>query len=252
MEASHTLTLDIAGPFAGALGNHADNLVLRAARALAGRAATALGAAITLTKNLPVASGIGGGSADAAATLRALCRLWRLDMDADALAALGLSIGADVPVCLHGRTARVRGIGERISPVADLPETALLLVNPGVAVATGAVFAGRTGPYSAVMEMPPDFADARALARGLAPFRNDLAPSACRLVPQIDEVLASLAAEPDCLIARLSGSGATCFGLFGSSQAANEAALRIRKSHAAWWVKSGHLLAETPAPEPGG
>lgn len=220
--------------------------MLRAARALADCVASERGAAITLTKNLPVASGVGGGSADAAATLRALCRLWDVSLSADRLADLGLSLGADVPVCLFGRPARVQGIGERITPVADLPEAAFVLANPAVAVATAAVFAGRTGPFSTVARLPCDFPDAAALARCLAGCGNDLAAPACRLAPQIDDVLAALGSAPDCLIARLSGSGATCFGLFDGLEAAEAAAVRLRGAHADWWVRAGRLLDTAP------
>ena len=249
---AQSLSLETEGPFAAVLGDDDDNLVLRAARALAAASGAREGAAIRLIKNLPVAAGIGGGSADAAATLRALCRLWRLDPDPDARAALALSLGADVPVCLFGRTARVQGIGERIAPAARLPRAAILLVNPGVALATGPVFAGRTGPFSAPAELPERFPDVAALARALAACRNDLAPSARQLAPQIDEVLAALAAEADCLVARLCGSGPTCFGLFERCADAQEAAGRIGARYRSWWVKAGLLLPEVPAARPVG
>ena len=243
VEPARDLTLQVTGPFAAALAGEGDNLVLRAARALAARSGGAAGAAITLTKNLPVASGIGGGSADAAAALRGLKRLWCIDLPAAELAALALTLGADVPVCLRGEPVMMSGIGEALQPVAALPPLWLLLVNCGVAVATPAVFAAREGAVSKVAEprLPPvgigPFIDWLA-ARG-----NDLEAPACRLAPAVASVLAALKALPDCLLARMSGSGATCFGLFENEQAARRAAEAIALQHRNWWVAAALLRA---------
>ncbi len=242
------LSLDIEGPFSQNLGAGEDNLVMRAARALAGHAGIEPKAHITLAKNLPVASGIGGGSADAAATLRALRSLWAADIDDAAMASLGLALGADVPVCLLGRTARVQGIGEVLSPVAVLPETGIVLVNPGIAVATRDVFSGRTGDFSVPAELPPSFGNAAALVDALVDYRNDLAPPALALCPVIGEVLSAIERADGCLLARLSGSGATCFGLFSRPDEARAAAAAIARINSAWWVRAGRFLPATPEP----
>jgi 4-diphosphocytidyl-2-C-methyl-D-erythritol kinase len=226
-EPSRELSLSVEGRFAACL-DRGDNLVLRAARLLApGR-----GAALTLDKRLPVASGIGGGSADAAAALRLLGRLWGVPLPPTA-ALLGL--GADVPVCLAGVASRMRGIGEALEPVA-LPAFWLVLANPGVPVATGAVFAALAGRFGPPLPHPPAFADAAALAGWLAARRNDLEAPAAALAPAIAGTLAALAAQPGCLLARMSGSGATCFGLFATAAEAEAAADALGRARPRWWV----------------
>lgn len=231
------LTLRLDGPEAGALAAEPDNLVLRAARALAAATGVTRGAALTLTKRLPVASGIGGGSADAAAALRGLARLWGVAADLPAIAA---TLGADVPVCLASGPARMQGIGEVLSPAPALPGFGLLLVNPRVAVATPAVFAARAPGFSAPAEVPAGLADAPALAEWLRPLGNDLEAAAIGLCPPIAAVLAAIAAQPDCLLARMSGSGATCFGIFPTPAAAEAAAAALP---AGWWRWGGGLSA---------
>lgn len=231
------LDLTLAGPAAEGLRAEADNLVLRAARAFGVNA----GAAITLEKHLPVASGIGGGSADAAAALRALARFWDLPLP-DAAAVLRL--GADVPVCLQGRPVRMQGVGEIITPLPALPDGWLLLVNPGVGVSTPAVF--RALPRKDNPPMPaalPPFADLAALAGWLAAQRNDLEPPAMALQPVIAQVKAALQAQPGCRIARMSGSGATCFGLFAAKAEAEQAAAALRQANPGWWVQAGAMLS---------
>lgn len=232
------LTLEIDGPFAAALDAGGENLVVRAARALAAEAGIRPNARIRLHKALPVAAGIGGGSADAAAALRALSALWRLSVPADRLRAIALALGADVPACLYGRPAIVRGIGERISPAPALPEVPTVLVNPMVPLPTAQVFAAREGPFSAPMSFDAGAADVMALAEALSGARNDLAPSARRIRPEIDAALDAIRAAPSCLMARLSGSGPTCFGLFSSEKTASEAAERIAGSRPGWWVRA--------------
>jgi 4-diphosphocytidyl-2-C-methyl-D-erythritol kinase len=238
-EPADLLSLRVEGPFAPALAGEPDNLVLRAARALAAEAGVTSGARLVLEKRLPVASGIGGGSADAAAALRVLCRLWRLALPLAVLARLAASLGADVPVCLAGRTARMGGIGERLEPAPSLPPCGVLLVNPGIAVATAEVFRVRQGAWSELATLPPAWDDAAAMAADLAKLRNDLEPAAVALRPAIRDVLAALAATPGCLLARMSGSGATCFGLYAASAAARLAAGRIQGS--GWWSWAGGL-----------
>lgn len=238
---AEALSLAIDGPFAASLPAGGDNLVLRAAQRLADLAGVAPRAAIRLTKRLPVASGIGGGSADAAAALRALVRLWRIDPDREALSRLALGLGADVPVCLLSRPAEVSGIGDVLAPAPPLPPAWLVLVNPGVAVPTKDVFAARTGSYSALAQLDHRPVDAADLARQLAARHNDLAAPARSIAPVIGEALAAIEAVPGCLLARMSGSGATCFGLFASADQAAAAAGRIGKEHPRWWSVAAAL-----------
>lgn len=236
------LSLAVEGRFGAGLATEPDNLVLRAARALAAAAGIAPGAALTLTKSLPVASGIGGGSADAAAALRLLDRLWGLQFGPARLAEIGARLGADVPVCLGARPAVMQGIGEVLRPAPRLPDCGLLLVNPGLALATPPVFRARTGPFRPAAELPAGWDDAAAMARDLAILSNDLEAPAIGLCPAIAEVLAALRGLPGCLLARMSGSGATCFGLFPRAIAARAAAARLPDG---WWHDAGGLYVPT-------
>ncbi|GAA0601798.1 4-(cytidine 5'-diphospho)-2-C-methyl-D-erythritol kinase [Craurococcus roseus] len=236
---ARSLTLSVEGPFGAALADEADNLVLRAARALAGAAGDPPpGAALRLVKRLPVASGIGGGSADAAAALRLLDRLWGLGSGPDRLARLAATLGADVPVCVRSGPARMGGVGGDLSPAPALPECGLLLANPGAALATPAVFRARTGAFSAPAALPERWPDAAAMARDLGRLGNDLEAPAIALCPPVGEALAALRALPGCLLARMSGSGATCFGLFADAAAARRAAALLPS---AWWNAAGGL-----------
>jgi 4-diphosphocytidyl-2-C-methyl-D-erythritol kinase len=232
---SDDLSLAIIGPQGAGLSPDAGNLALRAARAFAG----GRGAAIVLDKHLPLASGIGGGSTDAAATLRALAALWDMALP-DAAAILGL--GADVPVCLAPRGVRMTGVGEVIGGVA-LPHGWLVLVNPAVAVATPDVFRGLvvTGndPMPAVL---PAFPDVIALSQFLNTMRNDLELPAVAIAPAIARAKSALAAQRGCLFARMSGSGATCFGLFATADAAHHAASAIGAAQPDWWVEHGRMI----------
>lgn len=252
-EKADALTLAVAGPFAAALSAEPDNLVLRAARALADAAGVRPGAALRLVKRLPVASGIGGGSADAAAALLAANDLWGLAHDPEALARIGLALGADVPVCLAGRAAQVGGIGEKIDPAPALPRVPLVLANPLVPLSTPSVFKARSGPFSQPAPIAAAPRDARDLAEALASRRNDLTPAALGLVPEIKTVLAALEAQPGCILARMSGSGATCFALFAGGDEARAAAAAIRAAKPGWWVEASELVGDTsglaPAPD---
>ncbi len=239
------LSLRVEGPEAGALAAEPDNLVLRAARALAAAAGIAApGAALRLVKRLPVASGVGGGSSDAAAALRALDRLWGLGggPGAAGLAAIAEGLGADVPVCLGAPApARMGGIGEVVSPAPALPGFALLLVNPRLALPTPAVFRARAATASGFTPpaaLPARWPDAAALARDLAGLRNDLEAPAIGLCPAVAEVLAALRAQSGCLLARMSGSGATCFGIFARAAEADRAAAALP---AGWWTAAGRV-----------
>lgn len=235
------LTLSVDGPTAASLPE-GENIVLKAARLLAEAAGRPADATLHLTKRLPVAAGIGGGSADAAATLTALIRLWGLDLPAERLHALALSIGADVPVCLVGRATRMEGVGEVLTPAPTLPPAWLVLVNPLMPLSTPAVFKARTAGFSEPAPLTEAPADARALAVALAARRNDLTPPAIALLPVIGEMLALIAAQPDCLLARMSGSGATCFGLFATEAAARAAAAALTGCQPGWWVAPAPLL----------
>lgn len=227
------LCLKVMGSTAGALPEAEENIVLRAARRLAETVGMEPRAAITLDKRLPVAAGVGGGSADAAATLRGLCCLWEVNLLEARLAELALGLGADVPVCLHGRPARMRGIGEQLEPLADLPALDLVLVNPRMALSTAAVFRAldftRCGPRTAELVWQRS--------------RNDLEAPARRLLSVIGEVLEALRAAPGCALARMSGSGPTCFGLFADAEAARAAAAALQEAHPGWWVAACRSLA---------
>ncbi len=232
------LSLALTGRFGVSLGAEPDNLVLRAARALAAATGITAGARLVLEKQLPVASGIGGGSADAAAALRLLSRLWAVPPSVD-LARIAATLGADVPVCLASRPARMGGVGEVLEVAPCLPPCFMVLVNPGVAVATPDVFRARTGSFSPRADLPSGWADAAALAAGLAATRNDLEPPAVSLAPVIGDVLRVLRADPACLLARMSGSGATCFGLYADAAAAEDAASRLGRQ--GWWSWGGAM-----------
>lgn len=233
VEPAETLSLDIDGPFAAALVGEADNLALRAARLFG----EDRGARLTLTKNLPVAAGLGGGSSDAAAALRLLSALWKLPLPAD----LAASLGADLPVCLRGEAARVAGIGEIVRPV-ELPDFALLLVNPGMALPTGEVFGALGGACTEPPPCPPGFKQLADLLAQLLAVPNDLEPPARGLCPEIGEVLEALASSEGCLLARMSGSGATCFGLYAGRAEAEAAAGAIAAARPGWWVQPAGLF----------
>ena len=243
------LSLVIDGPFGSSLGIDDDNLVLKAARALATHVGRTPAAAMRLTKRLPVASGIGGGSADAAATLRGLNRLWALGLSDTTLARIGLALGADVPVCLAGVASFFGGIGEEIAAAGFLPTAHIVLVNPGMPLATASVFRARAqsgATYSAPARWTDAVPDAVTLAGLLAKRSNDLTAAAIGLVPPIADVLTALEHQPPCLLARLSGSGATCFGLFAERGAAREAAAAIADVHREWWVVVTTLTSARP------
>ncbi len=240
--------LRIDGPFAGALAAEppAGNLVVKAALALAAQLGRSPALAITLTKRLPIASGIGGGSADAAACLRALCRLWGRSATDPALFALAAGLGADVPVCLDGRAAYFGGIGDILAPAPILPDCPALLVNPGVPVPTPAVFRNRAPAYTPPARLEGSPADVAALAEALSRRRNDLTDAAISVAPEIATVLGELEKTDDCLLARLSGSGATCFALFPDDAAA-AAARALAAIHPGWWVRPCRLVSHSQA-----
>lgn len=220
---SDALSLRVEGPFAAALQGEGDNLVLRAARRLRERYRVAEGAALTLDKRLPVAAGLGGGSADAAAALRLLARFWRLDAPEPALLAIAASLGADVPACLLSRTMRGEGRGERLRPVGlRVAGRPVLLVNPGLALSTADVFRRWSPPGSG--PLPED----------LLTGKNDLEGPAVSLAPAIGEVLERLRTA-GATRARMSGSGATCFALFEDEAVRDRVAAAIGAERPGWW-----------------
>jgi 4-diphosphocytidyl-2-C-methyl-D-erythritol kinase len=230
------LSLSVEGPMASGVPESEENLVLKAARLLGGG-----NAAIRLEKHLPHAAGIGGGSSDAAAALSGLAALWQRSLP---LTSMVMKLGADVPVCLKPRVKRMQGVGEVITNVPVLPPLWLVLVNPGVMVPTPAVFAALTEKGGAPMpETLPTFGDVADLVGFLQQCRNDLQAPALTVAPVIGRVLAALAAQPGCALARMSGSGATCFGLFARREEAREAARVLWAAEPGWWVKETGLLA---------
>jgi len=237
------LALSVAGPRAAHSGAEADNLVLKAARALAARVTGLLTGAFFMEKNLPVAAGLGGGSADAAAALRLLVRANKLAPDDQRLAEAARTTGADVPVCLDPRSRLMRGIGDILSAPLPVPRLPAILVNPGVAVPTKLVFAGwrpSANPVRASAAAAdftsPKTPDERQLLDWLAREANDLEAPAIALAPAIADVLASLRAFAACRLARMSGSGATCFALFSSAADAVAAGNDLRARCPDWWI----------------
>ena len=232
---SGTLSLKITGTYAGMLSSTEDNIVLKAARALADAAGVRPEAEITLEKNLPVASGIGGGSADAAATLKALIRLWHLSVPEEKLYEIALKLGADVPSCLASKAVQVSGIGDVLTPAPALPELFILLVNPNKPVSTPAVFKARDPVFSQAHPFTRAETDFDAFVRHLSERHNDLCDAACRLEPSVRSVLDALSADPLCRLAAMSGSGGTCFGLFRRFEDAALCCERMRAVHPEWW-----------------
>jgi 4-diphosphocytidyl-2-C-methyl-D-erythritol kinase len=232
------LQLSVKGRTAEGAGATEDNLVLKAARALAERIEGLKVGRFELEKDLPVAAGLGGGSSDAAAALRLLARHNNLSIDDARLHEAARSTGADVPVCLDPKPRMMRGIGEILSEPIAFPKLPAVLVNPGVAAATKDVFAALAAPALAASVSPKDLKRAAPDVSALTQQRNDLEAPAIKLQPVIADVLAALRALPVCLLARMSGSGATCFGLFLSPQAAQDAARDLATRRPAWWVKA--------------
>ncbi len=245
LEPGRTLALEVSGPTAPLAGSHSDNLVMKAARLLAERVDGLKVGMFHLTKRLPVAAGIGGGSSDAAAALRLLARLNGLPLSHPSLREAARLTGADVPVCLEPRARMMRGAGEALSPALNLPRLFAVLVNPRVPVETPSVFKtldlqpgqGLCGAaHPAIEGTSPD-----ALVALLKDTRNDLEPPALKVQPLIGEALALVHETDGCRLARMSGSGATVFGLYDDCQAAAEAAKQIRRVRSEWWVKATSL-----------
>jgi 4-diphosphocytidyl-2-C-methyl-D-erythritol kinase len=247
IEPADMFTFTVDGPFAGALsgrdveaGPASTNLVVRAARALARASDHRLDFKITLTKNLPLGAGIGGGSADAAAVIWGLLQYWGLPKDAPYLQELMVELGADVPVCFWSRAVRMRGIGDIFDAVPALPEMPILLVHPGKSCSTPTVFAGYDGSLKSLVEIP-DFENETRLIRFLWGQDNDLSEAAQRVIPDIGNVLQVIGAQDGCALARMSGSGSCCFGLFNDESTMDAACDVIKADNPDWWVQASWL-----------
>jgi 4-diphosphocytidyl-2-C-methyl-D-erythritol kinase len=240
LDPGDALALDVVGAFAAASGNVSDNLVLKAVNALRARVDGLKTGHFKLEKNIPVAAGVGGGSADAAAALRLLARLNDVALDDQRLMDAARAVGADVPVCLSSKARIMRGVGEQLSPPLPLPKLPAVLVNPGVAVATRDVFAKLVIPHQSEPLREPPFSFAGSVAF-LRRHGNDLTDAAIACAPVVAELLDALQALPGQLLARMSGSGATCFALFASEAEASAAAQSLQARHANWWARAVEL-----------
>jgi 4-diphosphocytidyl-2-C-methyl-D-erythritol kinase len=238
------LDIAVSGPTAGQAGAVADNLVLRAARALAESIDGIKLGRFGLTKRLPAGAGLGGGSSDAAAALRLIAQANDLPLDDSRIGKAARATGADVPVCVDPRPRVMRGIGDILSAPLVLPKLGIVLVHPGVAVPTKDVFKAlglapgvrHAAPLAAAV---PD--EREALLAWLVTERNDLEAAAIGIAPVIAEVLGAIATSPGCRLARMSGSGSACFGLFNSARAAMAAARSLSAARPAWWARAGSI-----------
>lgn len=226
------------GPFAGSLldQDSESNLAVRAVRLLAKELNRPLDFELTLTKNLPIASGIGGGSTDAAGALRLAAAHYGLAPDASLLYEIASSLGQDIPCCIAAQTCTFEGIGDVVGPGPELPLTHMVLVNPGVGLSTPSVFKNRKEEFLAPSPLLSDPCDTRELCTMLSARSNNLTPSAIELCPVIADILNALKMQEGCLLHRMSGSGATCFGLFEDRAGAKSAAARLYEAHPDWWV----------------
>ena len=239
VEPAAELSLEIVG--APDLSAGEDNIVVKAARKLAVALGVEPNVRIVLEKNLPIASGIGGGSTDAAATLKALQTLWGKTLPDEKLHALALELGADVPSCLAGKAVQVSGIGEILTPAPKIPALPVVLVNPNKPVSTPAVFKTRKPVFSKPMPFANDCGDIDVFIAELKKRHNDLQDAACALEPAVAEVLKSLEKQLLCLFSAMSGSGGTCFGLFRTAKDAAEARADLTANHPNWWVEQTAL-----------
>jgi len=237
-----SLYIDVDGPFAAPLENLRDNLVYKAAQLLSKTYGVPPRGKIILTKNLPVASGLGGGSSDAAATLKGLEQLWHLPEDPVRMQEVAQQLGADVPVCMYKKLAWVEGIGEKVTCMPETPEMHFVLANPLVPTPTADVFRRfRSRPSD-----PVQFSSRRKSAAGwiadIKIYRNDLTDAAIAVTPVIKEVLFALGSTEGCLLHRLCGSGATCFGIYDTAESARAAADMLAARHPDWWVVDAAML----------
>lgn len=234
------LSIHVTGPFAGHVPAGPDNLVIQAARALKEACGTSQGARFQLEKNIPAGAGLGGGSADAAIALKALNQLWQAGLSGADLADIGGRFGADIPMCLQASALRAGNTGARIEAWPDAPTVPMVLVWPSRIVSTGSVFGALHSTANPPMPdmMLGDLDNLEQLLAFLHKTRNDMADAAVALEPEIADVLAALAAQPDCALSRMSGSGSACFGLFAELPQAEAAAAEICRRHDNWWVRA--------------
>jgi 4-diphosphocytidyl-2-C-methyl-D-erythritol kinase len=235
-------SLEVVGPFAEELADGADNLVLRAARALAAHLGRDPNVRLVLEKNLPVSSGIGGGSADAAATLRGLLRFWKSSFDETELRSIAETLGSDVPVCLKSHSSWMGGRGEVVERADPVPPVPMLLVNPLIAVPTAKVFAALRTRSGVAAAMQARWHSSSDLIDFLRTTRNDLQEPARSLVPAIADVVDTLASFRGSLLARMSGSGATCFALFEDKPSRDQAAQQLAAQHRGWWIAPSAIV----------
>lgn len=248
IEPADHFQFSVTGPFSGALqesdldsGPNSTNLIVKAVRELATLTKQQPNVSITLTKNLPCGGGIGGGSSDAATTLWALSDMWGITKDSSELKNLLLSLGADVPVCFSGNTSRIKGIGDVFEPAPFLPETPIVILYPGKPCSTPNVFQRFSGDLREYIALPASFNTQDELVDFLSRCDNDLQAAAGLLVPEIHNALSQLDAHDNCQLARMSGSGSCCFGIFADEIAAQTAAHEISEENPDWWVQSGWL-----------
>ncbi|MBE7635553.1 4-(cytidine 5'-diphospho)-2-C-methyl-D-erythritol kinase [Sneathiella sp. P13V-1] len=239
-EKADDLTLEVTGEGLSEIGPAEENLVYRVAEFLKTQYTITTGAHIRLEKNLPVASGIGGGSADAAATLRGVNRLWGLNLSVSQLEGIGIKFGADIPVCIDSKTRYMRGIGEELSDPVSLPDFHMLLVNPRKSVSTPEIFKALAYPIGQEEARPKEVGAAESLddlVMSLEALTNDLQAPAVSLIPEIADVLDFLDQSETCLFHRMSGSGATCFGQFDTKNAGQKVLEEVTKAHPDWWAE---------------
>lgn len=248
IEPQQNFSFEISGPFSNQFQEKdrisnidSENLVVKAARRLAQICEKPLNVKITLEKNLPLAAGIGGGSSDAASTIWGLQELWDLKRDESYLLPLMTNLGADVPACLNCAPVLMRGIGVLLTPAPEMPEVPILLVNPMIDCPTREVFMHYHGHFKNDITLPKRFTDIYDLSAFLQKTENDLYASAAHNIPEIENVIHSIKIEDGCLLSRMSGSGATCFGLFESEVAAEKAKMHILDENPDWWVQTGWL-----------
>lgn len=240
---SSELELEITGPMAPQFAAELpqNNLILRAAKALAAICHQKLPVKFKLEKNLPIASGIGGGSADAAAALRLLAQFWQLPAQDPRLTQVAANLGQDIPCCLTSRTCFFKGIGDITIPGPVLPACGVVLVNPLKPLPTPAVYKARKGDFSTLPDYTGTPLTAEALAQDLSLYGNDLTTAAVGLMPEVKDILAAIEASPDCLLARMSGSGATCFGLYSDQTKAQIAAATLQAALPSYWVVASQI-----------
>jgi 4-diphosphocytidyl-2-C-methyl-D-erythritol kinase len=237
-----SLFIDVDGPFAGDMPAPHDNLVTKAAQLLAADYKMTSHGRVTLNKKLPVASGIAGGSSDAATALTGFAKLWGLPEEHNRLLKIAQKLGADVPACLIRKPVWAEGIGEKTTRLPEMPPLHFVLANPMVATPTPEVFRRFRAKFSPPLQFAGRRKSASEWIAGLKIYRNDLLDAALEVTPQIRDVLTALSDTPNCHFARLSGSGATCFGVYDYPEAAMAAVNKLKQQYPRWWVSPATLL----------